>query len=92
MKAVLDEHLIVREYYNPNDFDLYFERDNRFIAHIAKNRIPPGFNTMILKPGNFIKVPHGYWVIHTKDKRPYNLITNFGDMIGKGNKLPSRLG
>ena len=92
MKSVMDEHLIVREYYNPNNFELYFERQNEYLPHINQNKIPPGFPTFILKPHSFIKVPHGYWIIHTPDKRPYDLIQNFGSMIGVGNTKPSNFG
>ena len=92
MKSVMDEHLIVREYYNPNDFELYLERDNRYLKHIDDNAIPRGFNSLIIKPHSFMKVPHGYWIIHTPDKREYQLITNFGSKIGVGNRLPSNPG
>lgn len=90
-KAVADEHLILREYYNCNSSDLIFKVDERYVQYILHNKIPLGPNTFLLKAGQHKTVPHGYWVIETVDKRPtYELVTNFGDLIGKGNTKPSR--
>lgn len=44
--------------------------------------------------GAIVYLPHGYegWQVQHRDGSPYQgeLLLNFGDAIGKGNKLPSR--
>lgn len=90
-KGVHDEHLIRRELYNPNEFTLILKRDTTKDTYIARNLIPLGPENIILQPDEFILVPHFYWIIHAKNGADQiNLIQNFGNEIGKGNKKPSR--
>lgn len=90
-RAVVDEHLIIREYYNCNESDLVFKLDERYTNYILNNNISIGPNMFLLRSGDFKIVPHGYWIVEPTDGRPtYELITNFGDLIGKGNKKQSR--
>ena len=91
-RAVSDEHLIRRELYNPNNFTLHFQRQTKYDPHIRGNRIEIGPLAFVLPAGGFIVVPHFYWIVTTGNGSPtYDLVQNFGDMIGKGNRLPSRL-
>ena len=88
-RGVSDENLIRREFYNAGDcaVDLVMMEDK--IAYIRESGITPGFRHVVLEPRKFVTLNHGYYIAHTKDGRPYNLVQNFGDMIGRGNTKPS---
>jgi hypothetical protein len=95
--AGADEHLVVREYYNPNNFDVCFWRLSNYRSlninkYLSAFKIPLGPIAAVLKPNEFITLPHGYYDIHGKGLEkgePFKLITNYGDARGKGNKHPS---
>lgn len=91
-KAVFDEHLLRREIYNPNNFDIIFTRNIDQDLYIMRAGIPLGEIRMVCKSKDFLILPHGYFIA-TGDGLPkgelINAIVNLGDTIGKGNKLPS---
>lgn len=90
-KGVGDEFLIHRELYNPNDFDILIERDRNRVSHIVNSRIPLGPERAVLKARDWIYLPHGYFIFTASNGAPvFDVITNFGDAIGKGIKNPSR--
>lgn len=89
-KAVRDEALIVREFYNPNPFDVVFERLVEFDGYVIRNKIPLGPLLCVCKSGDFLTLPHAYFKITSKNGCPvFDMVVNFGDERGKGNKLPS---
>lgn len=92
IKSVADEHLICREIYNPNKFSLIFIRNIDKDMYILRSRIPLGQIRVACKPDDWLFLPHGYYFAKGEgipDGEPISWITNFGDSIGKGNKLPS---
>lgn len=89
-KAVFDEHLVCREIYNPNAYSIIFSRNKVQDRLIIASKIPLGAETIICKPYDWVFLPHGYYLAKASNGADLiNCITNFGDAIGKGNKLPS---
>ncbi len=89
-KSVMDTHLIEVEYYNPNKFDILFERDKRYFDYINLNNIPLGPVKAILKADSFLILPHQYYIPKALNGAEiFNLTVNMGDLKRKGNKLPS---
>ena len=89
-KAVHDDRLIRIEIYNPNEFNVLVERDKRFDNLVRSAFIPLGPEKAILKPGEFMILPHQFVTYHAMNGSPtVTLISNIGDQIGKGNKTPS---
>lgn len=89
-KAVADEHLIRREFYNPNDFDVIFYRDQSRAMYVHAAGIPLGPEVAILKARDWLVLPHAFFIPRAMNGQDlFKLVQNFGDMIGKGNKLPS---
>lgn len=90
VKAVHDERLIRIEIYNPNEFSVLVERDKRFDHVVKAANIPLGPEKAVVKPGDFLILPHQFVTYHAMNGSPtLNLVSNIGDSIGKGNKLPS---
>lgn len=90
IKGVHDETLIHREIYNPNDYDIIFTRNKLQDAYIKGAKIPLGPEIAICKSKDWLWLPHGYYFGKASNGAEIiNCITNLGDMIGKGNKLPS---
>ena len=90
MKAIADEHLIVREYYNPNKFDVIFERLKIYDYYVNQFNIMLGPLRAVLKANDFLTLPHGYYKVTSKNGAPlFDLVINYGDARNKGNKLPS---
>lgn len=89
-KSVMDTHLIEVEYYNPNKFAVQLDRDRRFDQYIVQCRIPIGPLRAILKPYDFITIPHQYYILTAMNGAElFDLVVNMGDNKGIGNKLPS---
>lgn len=90
-KAVHDEHLVRREFYNPNNFSILFELMPDKIRYVKGSGIPTGPKSAILKPDDFLVLPHAYFILRAMNGAPFfDLIQNYGDQIGIGNKKPSR--
>lgn len=89
-RAVADEHLIRREFYNPNDFDIVFHRDPSRVFYVRAACIPLGPEVAVLKAREWLVLPHAYYIPRaTNGQDLFQLVQNFGDAIGKGNTKPS---
>lgn len=89
-RSVSDTHLIEVEYYNPNKFAIEVIRDDRFFSYIYQNKISIGPRRTILKPDDFIVLPHQYYILKTIDgPEIFDLVVNMGNAKRIGNKLPS---
>lgn len=93
-KSVHDEHLIRREVYNPNPFKVLFRRNVVMDRYISAARIPLGPLRRELEPDEFLLLPHGYYFAEPIGTSviQYDMVVNFGDNIGIGNKNPSTFG
>lgn len=87
-RGTMDEMLIRREFYNPNSFAIRFELMKESMAYVHRNGIMVGPMVAILPPDSFVVLPHAYYRIFAPAP-VFDLIQNFGDQIGKGNKRPS---
>lgn len=91
MKAVIDEHLIRFEVYNPNNFTVIFTLMKDKLDWIRKNRIPAGDDVIRVKPDSFAILNHAYYIAAASNGAELiSVIKNYGNEIGKGNKHPSR--
>lgn len=89
-KEVMDTNLIEVEYYNQNKFSIEMIRDDRYFHYVYQNKIPIGPRRAILKPEDWLKLPHRYYIFKAIDgPEIFNLVVNMGDTKGIGNKLPS---
>ena len=89
-KAVYDDRLICVEIYNPNNFDILVERDKRFDRMVVSAKIPLGPERAICKADDFLFLPHQFVIYTAMNGAPFlDIVTNKGDLIGKGNKFPS---
>lgn len=94
MKSVHDEHLIRREIYNPNNFDIEFKRNVTMDTYIKNATIPLGPLRITCKADDFLYLPHAYYFaegIGVPQGTPIDVVVNFGDNIGIGNKKASLL-
>lgn len=92
VKAVHDELLTCREVYNPNKFDVIFTRNIDKDLYILRAGIPLGEIRMVCKADDFLFLPHGYFFAKgdgVPNGEMISVITNQGDAMRKGNKLPS---
>ena len=90
-KAVWDEHLIRREIYNQNDFDVVFYRDPAKELYVRAANIPLGPEVYTLKAGGRVVLPHICYILRALDGREiFTLVQIFGDEIGTGQTKPSR--
>jgi hypothetical protein len=93
MKAVGDDRLIRREFYNANNFPITFTRDMANDAYVFKNGISLGRIRIVCPPDSWIVLDHGFYVPSWDDKgiKSGEVIAhwNFGSEIGKGRK-PNR--
>ena len=92
LKGVFDEHLLRRELYNPNDFDLIVTRDKEKDLYVNAAGITLGLERMLLKAKDWVVINHAFYFVTVAKKggpELFELVVNFGDMIGKGNRLPS---
>lgn len=88
VKGVHDEHLVHREVYNPNKFDVYFFRSLEMDEYVKKAKVPLGEQVIRCKAGEHCYLPHGYFIGHGKglpEGTPINVIVNFGDSMFTGN-------
>lgn len=89
-KEVMDSNLIEVEYFNKNDFAIEMIRDDRFFSYVYQNRIPIGPRKTILKPNDWIKLPHRYYIFKSiNGPEFFELVVNMGNTKGIGNKHPS---
>jgi hypothetical protein len=90
MKAVYDDRLIRCEIYNPNKFDIIFTRDKSQDNYVRGAGIFLGADIIICKSDGFAILPHCFYIPKASNGADLiNVVQNFGDSIGKGNKLPS---
>lgn len=92
LKAVHDEHLLRREIYNPNNFDIIFRRNISMDQYIKDATIPLGPLSATCKADDFLYIPHAYYIaeaIGLPKGTPCDVLVNFGDNIGIGNKKAS---
>src|SRR5687768_15010842 len=86
-KGVFDEMLIVREIYNPNNFDIIFSRMTQMDHYIRDAKIPLGALILVCKADDFLILPHAYFTAKASNGADLiQVVTNFGDSIGIGNK------
>jgi hypothetical protein len=91
-KPALNPNDIRVEMYNPNDFEIRFTRMDDYIPWLQKQGLSIGPAIVTCKPDGFCILDHQWYVMHGvpgKHSKIKPLIKNFGDAIGKGNKLPS---
>lgn len=94
MKHVSDEFLLRREIYNPNKFDIIFRRNKNMDKYIHAATIPLGPEVAICKADDFLYLTHAYYFaegIGVPQGTPCDVLVNFGDNIGIGNKLASAI-
>jgi hypothetical protein len=92
-KRIADYQLIRWEFYNSNKFDVVFTLKKEMLTYIAQQGISVGRAKIVCKPDEFVVLNHSYYDIQGVGLRngdPIQGIRNYGDAIGKGNKLPSR--
>lgn len=90
-KGVMDEHLIHRELYNPNKFDVIMTRNTSMDNYIRDAGIILGPAWAICKADGFLYLPHGYYFSKATNGAPsFPMLVNFGSNIGIGCKQASR--
>lgn len=88
--SVMDSSLIEVEHYNPNKFAVEFIRDDRHFHYIYQNKIPIGPRRAVLKPDDWLVLPHQYYIAKSiNGPEVFSLTTNLGKTKRTGNKLPS---
>lgn len=90
--STFDYELIEREFYNPNNFDVIFDRILDRDTYVMAHQIKLGPAYVVLKPNCHLTLPHGYFRITGRglpQGEPIKLTVNYGDLKRKGNKLPS---
>jgi hypothetical protein len=90
-KVVSDGNLIRREIYNPNNFDVIFNRMPERLQYVLLAGIHPGPSEVRLPAKGRCILNHGYYVANSKLEKgePIKLISIFGAQIGKGETKPS---
>lgn len=92
--AYCDPDLLQREYYNPNKFEVSFVRNSAKDLYILNSGKALGPEVAILKPDEFLYLPHGYYTATGKGLEhgePFKLIVNLERMMFRGNKTPSNI-
>lgn len=92
--TVSDQNLIRREIYNPNRFPIEFRRDDSKAMYILGCGITLGPKVVTVSPGGRCVLNHMYYVPVTplEEGEPFNVVSIFGNDIGKGLTAPSRPG
>lgn len=89
LTSVFDETLIHREVYNPNNFDLIFQRNKEKDSYVIKAGITLGPETIICKPDDFCYLTHGYYICSGRGipvGTPISHHTIYGDSMFTGEK------
>lgn len=87
---VVDYQLIRWECYNPNAFDVIFTLIPSKIPYVASQGIAVGNARVVCKAGGWATLNHSYYMVTASNGADHiDVIRNYGDAIGKGNKLPS---
>lgn len=81
------QNWIPQELYNHTTKTFTFTRLDRFYFG-SKGRYMVGPPKIFLKPDSWAKFPHMYYKIDSQE--PISFTSNVGELIGSGNKLPSR--
>lgn len=82
--------LIRREMYNPNRFAVIFRRRKAFDLYVANNFIELGPEVARCEPDGFLLLPHAYYDVAAENGPDvFDMLMNYGDAIGKGNKKNS---
>ena len=91
-KPALDPNEICCEIYNPGPEDITFTNYHRARDRQHYLGKPPEYwMRFICKVGEWVFLPHQYYIgTVPSGSKEIRVVKNFGDMIGVGNKLPSR--
>lgn len=91
MKSVHDDMLLRREVYNFNNFDVTFTRNKKQDWYVIAAKIPLGPPVVVCKAGDWLILPHAFYFSQAANGAPvFDMLVNYGDQIGIGNKLASR--
>jgi hypothetical protein len=92
-EIVSDFNLVRREIYNPNNFVVTFVRMPERLQYVLLSGIHVGPWRVELPAKGRCILNHSFYKIQSplKDGEPIELITIFGERIGKGETKPSRL-
>lgn len=88
MKSVMDGNLVRREYYNPNSFPVFFERMLTKDEYVTNAGIQLGPYLVRIDPKKHAILNHAFYVASAADHELFELITIYGDQIGKGLTRP----
>lgn len=80
------------EIYNPGNETISYINIHPQRGQMFFFGLPPAFwNRLECKPGEWVFLPHGMYRQEVPSgHQAYRIVINFGDMMFKGNKLPSR--
>jgi hypothetical protein len=90
--SVMDDRLLMREFYNANDFPVTFTRRDEFLQYITLSDKPMGPEKIVVQPGEWALLVHGFYLASWPDNRlPEEVIAhfNFGKDMQRGIK-PNR--
>ena len=91
LKMVSDDMLIHRELYNPNKFDLVWNRDMSKTKYILEAGIPLGPSRIHQRAESHAHFNHGFYIGKAMNGAPsFDCVVIFGNAIGTGLKNPSR--
>jgi hypothetical protein len=89
-QPVSDENLVHREFYNSHNHTIFWVRDTTRDQYVASSGISLGEKVITVKSKEWCHLPHFYFIPTCEKKCPMlEGVFNFGDVIGRGNKLPS---
>lgn len=92
MKGVYDSRLLRFEVYNPNDFDVIFQRIAENENYVRNAGISLGPVYVTCKAKGFAILNHSFYLAHGKNLQhgePIQMIRKYGKAIGDGTTLPS---
>lgn len=92
MKGVFDSRLIRFEVYNPNDFDVIFQRMADKESYVRDSGISLGPVYVTCRANDFAILNHSFYLAHGKNLEPgepIQMVRKYGKSIGDGSKLPS---
>lgn len=92
MKSVFDSRLLRFEVYNPNDFDVIFQRMAEKESYVVNSGISLGPVYVTCKAKGFAILNHSFYLAHGKNLEPgepINMVRKYGKAIGDGTTLPS---
>ena len=93
-RAFADTNLLQREYHNRSNHTVRFTRQTSADIYILKARKNLGPLVAEVKPGEFIYLPHGYYVVEgvgLPKGEPIEMLMNLEKSMFQGNKIPSNV-